>query len=174
MSAVFAARVEDGPELRALVELVLSNPAALAAMPEEQRAPRWRAELAGRIAAGEVAAYVPFLPAGGGHVAVPQGLYWADLCGAGVAFGHQFLLPEAKKRWLNAVACLKACARALLDDYPDVSLVCGLTPQENAAALAAARRAGFEDRGPVDVRGRVHRLVAADRRSLQKEGGYGR
>lgn len=165
--SVRAYRPAPGPELRALVELVLSDPDALAAMPERQRCRAWRDELFVRFRDGAAFAYVPM--ADSENVPIPQGLYWVDVCGAGAAFGHQFLLPEAR-RGMNAVLCARACMKAFLKDFPGVGLVFGLTPSANRAAVAVAVRAGLRDRGPVRADGVPCRLLAGERLELLKGG----
>lgn len=136
-----AFRMTANDALRALMEYVLSDPLSLAGMPGSQRCREWRDELYARFERGGSAfPYVVF-----DVVAKrPLALYWADVSPAGVAFVHQFVLPEAR-RGMTAVLAARAAARACLGDFPRVKALLGLTPSGNRAALAVARRAGFVD-----------------------------
>lgn len=141
-----AFRVVAGVALRALMEYVLSDPLSLAGMPEQQRCREWRDELYARFErGGSTFPYVVF-----DVVAKrPLALYWADVSPAGVAFVHQFVMPDAR-RGMTAVLAAKAAARACLNDLPHVSALLGLTPSNSRAALAVAKRAGFRDVCAVD------------------------
>lgn len=118
------------------VEKLMTQPHVVAAFPPEQRSPEWRRLLVHKIRVGLVAAYVPE------ESGRPMGLYWADLCGAGTAFGHQVLAAEAKGM-LAAVTAMRVCITALFRDYPDIHHLYGLTPTRLPGAVAAARRAGM-------------------------------
>ena len=153
---IVASRILPGPELRAIMELALTDRIALAAMPERQRCVQWRDNLDCRFARrGDAVPYVAF----DADAATPLALYWVDLCGAGVGCVHQFVLPKAR-RGMTAVLAARACARACLDDFPSIDFLMGITPEVNRAALAVARRVGFEDRGRVNG---CSRLLVAER-----------
>ena len=135
-----AFRMTANDALRALMEYVLSDPLSLRAC-RVAAVQEWRDELYARFERGGSAfPYVVF-----DVVAKrPLALYWADVSPAGVAFVHQFVLPEAR-RGMTAVLAARAAARACLGDFPRVKALLGLTPSGNRAALAVARRAGFVD-----------------------------
>ena len=166
MRRVVAFRMPADALLRAVMELALADPASMAAMPEAQRFRAWRDELFDRFQYGaDTFPYVAF----DADAAKPLALYWAEVSPAGVAFVHQFVLP-AERRGFTAVRAARACARRCLMDFPSVSALMGLTPEENRAAVAVARRAGFMDMGRVGV----CRLLVAERDVFTKGAHYGR
>lgn len=118
------------------IERLMTQLHVLAAFPPEQRTASWRTVLTDKIEKGLIAAYVPVE---GGR---PVGLYWVDLCGAGVGFGHQVLAAEAKGM-LVAVMAMRVCITALFRDYPTLHHLYGLTPKRLKGAVAVAKRAGM-------------------------------
>lgn len=77
------------------------------------------------------------------------GVYLTETCGAGVAFGHQFVLVRWRRGW-NAVEFGRACLEKYLEMYPAVGNIMGIIPMENRASIAVARKLGFLERGSVD------------------------
>lgn len=162
---VRAYRVAASPEVRDLIERVLGEASCMAAMPEKQRCAAWRDEFFQRMKDQDVFVYVPFRF--DCDVTKPLGIYWVDVCGAGVAFGHQFMLKEERGGWA-AVACAKACWRAFLTEFQDVQLVMGLTPLDNPAAGMVAKRVGFGTHGTVKANGAECYLMVAERSVFMK------